>query len=73
MGDEEFYLHLPDMHKRLVAIHPASIAFMLPIHERKDNSEKAFIFFWGENKPRVFNVTVDEIAEALDTFFNANE
>jgi hypothetical protein len=69
MEGEDYYLHLYDTKNRLIAIAPASIAFLYPTKDR----EKTFIFFWGDNPPRTFNHSIYEIVEALDTFYNANE
>jgi hypothetical protein len=65
---EGSFLYLRDHHYKLVAVMPELINMLYSTHR----GTKALVYFTGEEAPRLFSHSVDEILEALDTFYNAS-
>jgi hypothetical protein len=62
------YIYLKDHLARPIAILPEMIATIIPTR----NKNQCLIWFEGIEAPRLFNHSLYDVIEELDTFYNAN-
>jgi hypothetical protein len=68
-SEQGSYLFLYDRRQRLIAIMPETIAGIFPTKE----PNQCFILFYGEETPRLFNHSLYDVINGIDTFYNANQ